>query len=229
MVYTLRDPLHYFSVNRIRLVEQTKKGQFLLATDGRNDEGLAKFNPLLVGLFENDLGYLNVQLLDLSCATSGTAEILFENISNALRSNEINWFNCVGLSLDNTSVNLGRQNSIKTPVQEGNNSIYIIGCACHIVHKTANKGAEIFMLESGFEAEDMLVDIFYWFDKSSKRKVEREEFCSFCDQEYRKIIKHVSTRWSSYPNPSTISTFAIIFFYLKRLDKIIWKGYKLYL
>ena len=137
MVYKLRDSLHYFSINRFRLVEQMEKGQVLLATDGSNDEGLAKFNPLLVGLFEKDLGYLNVQLLDLSCSTSGTAEILFENISNALRSNEINWFNCVGLSLDNTSVNLGRQNSIKTPVQEGNNSIYINGCTCHIVHKTA--------------------------------------------------------------------------------------------
>ena len=37
----------------------------------------------------------------------------------------------------------------------------------------------MFMLESGFDVEDMLVDLFYWFDKSSKRKVELEEFCSF--------------------------------------------------
>ena len=35
----------------------------------------------------------------------------------------------------------------------------------------------------------------YWFDKSSKKKVEVEEFCFFCDQEHRKIMKHVSTRW----------------------------------
>ena len=59
---------------------------------------------------------------------------------------------------------------------------------------TANKGAEMFMSESGFDVEDMLVDIFYWFDKSSKRKVQLEEFCSFYDQEYRKIIEHVTTR-----------------------------------
>ena len=59
---------------------------------------------------------------------------------------------------------------------------------------TANKGAEMFMSESGFDVEDMLVDIFYWFDKSSKRKVQLEEFCLFYDQEYRKIIEHVTTR-----------------------------------
>ena len=59
---------------------------------------------------------------------------------------------------------------------------------------TANKDAEMFMSESGFDVEDILVDIFYWFDKSSKRKVQLEEFCSFYDQEYRKIIEHVTTR-----------------------------------
>ena len=189
--------MHYFSVNRSRLVEQMKKGPLSLATDGSNDEDLVKLNPLLVRLFDNDLGYVHVQLLGKCCSKSGTAEILFENISNALRSNEIDWSNCVGLSLDNTSVNLGRHNSIKTRVQEVNKSIYINGCPCHIVHNTANECAEMFMLENGFDVEDMLVDIFYWFDKSSKRKVELEEFCFFCDQEYRKTIKHVSTRWLS--------------------------------
>ena len=40
MVYTLRDSLHYFSIDRSRLVEQIKKGPFSLATDGGNDEVL---------------------------------------------------------------------------------------------------------------------------------------------------------------------------------------------
>ena len=64
----------------------------------------------------------------------------------------------------------------------------------HFVQKMANKGAEMFMLESSFDVENIFVDIFYWFDvenifvdifywfdKSSKRKVELEELCSFCD------------------------------------------------
>ena len=144
-------------------------------------------------MFDKDLGYVHVQLLQMCCTKFGTAKILFENISNALRSNEIDWSNCLGLCLNNTSVNLGRHNSIKTRVQEVNNSIYSNCFPCHIVHNTANKGAEMFMLENDFEIDDMLIDVFYWFYKSSKRKVKLEGFCSYCDQEYRKIIKHVST------------------------------------
>ena len=149
---------------------------FSLATDGRNDKGLVKLIPLLVWLFDNDLGYVNIQLLGMCCSKSVTAEILFENIYNALRSNEIDQPSRVGVGLDNISVNLGRHNAIKTQVQEVNNSIYINGCPCHIVHNTANKGADMFMLESGFDVEDMLVDIFYWFDKSSKEKLSLKSF-----------------------------------------------------
>ena len=152
------------------------KYPFSLATDGSNDKSLVKLNPLLVRLFDNDLGYVNVQLLDMCCSKSGTAEILFENIHNALRSNEIDWPSRVGLSLDNTSVNLGQYNSIKTRAQEVNNFIYIDRCPCHIVHNTANEGAEMFMLESGFDVEDMLVDIFYWFEKSQKENSSMKNF-----------------------------------------------------
>ena len=59
------------------------------------------------------------------------------------------------------------------------------------------------MLDIGFDVEDIHVDIFYWFDKSSKRKVELDEFCFFCDQEYCKIIKHASTSWLSFETAAT--------------------------
>ena len=101
---------------------------------------------------------------------------MFENIYDALRSNEIDWPSRVGLSLDNTSVNLSQHNAIKTRVQEVNNSTYMNGCPCHIVHNTANKSADMFMLESGFDVDDMLVDIFPWFDKSSKEKLNLKSF-----------------------------------------------------
>jgi len=42
-----------------------------------------------------------------------------------------------------------------------------------------------------------MIDNFYHLDKSSKRKNESADFCSFCDVEYRKILKHVNTRWLS--------------------------------
>ena len=75
--------------------------------------------------------------------------------------------------------------------------MYVNGCPCHITHNTANKGARSFALETGFDIEDMMIDVFHWFHKSNKRKNTLEEFCKFMEQEYKKIIKYVSTRWLS--------------------------------
>lgn len=38
---------------------------------------------------------------------------------------------------------------------------------------------------------------FYYFDKSTKRQASLRDFCGFCDQEYRKILKFGATRWLS--------------------------------
>ena len=42
-----------------------------------------------------------------------------------------------------------------------------------------------------------MIDMYYFFDKSTKRKAELADYCTFCDIEFRKILKHVSTRWLS--------------------------------
>ena len=43
----------------------------------------------------------------------------------------------------------------------------------------------------------MMIDTYYYFDKSTKRKNGLAEYCEFCDVEFRHILKHVSTRWLS--------------------------------
>ena len=72
-----------------------------------------------------------------------------------------------------------------------------MGCPCHIAHNTASGAADALRNETGFDVEELVVDMFYWFDKSTKRKSSLEKYCCFCDVQYRKIIKHVSTRWLS--------------------------------
>ena len=78
---------------------------------------------------------------------------------------------CVAVGLDNTAVNVEKKNSIMTRVLVKNKNIFINGCPRHIIHNTANKAVEQFSEVSGFDVEDFLVDLFHWFDKSSKRKV----------------------------------------------------------
>ena len=56
----------------------------------------------------------------------------------------ISWDNCVGVSVDNTSVNLGKRNSIFTRVKEKNPAVYFMGCPCHILHNVCMKASEEF-------------------------------------------------------------------------------------
>ena len=56
---------------------------------------------------------------------------------------------------------------------------------------------EAFTQEVGFDIEKVVVDLYYWFNKSTKRKSLLEEYCCFCDVEYRQVVKYVSTHWLS--------------------------------
>ena len=124
-------------------------------------------------------------MLDI-CLTSSTAESIYATIDDTLKQFNIDWEMCVG-----------RRNSIKSRVLQENPSTYFVRCPCHMVHNTATKAAESFEAETGFDVEDMFVDLYYWFDKSTKRKNELSDYCEFCDVRYRAVIKHVSTRWLS--------------------------------
>ncbi len=70
-------------------------------------------------------------------ANSATAECIDEVIAEC----GVPWDNCVGLSVDNTSVNLGKRNSQMIRIRRKNPSVYVMGCPCHIVHNMAGKGA----------------------------------------------------------------------------------------
>ena len=51
------------------------------------------------------------------------------------------WHNCVGVGVDNTSVNLGKRNSIMTRVMQKHPAFFFMGCRCH-VHDMALKASE---------------------------------------------------------------------------------------
>ena len=101
------------------LIAQMKSQPFALAVDGSNDTGLQKMNPLTVRIFDYDDGVVSTKFLDM-CLTSGmnagTAEGIFNAVDTALHSRDIEWNHCIGLGMDNTSVNMGKHNSIKSRV-----------------------------------------------------------------------------------------------------------------
>ena len=119
-------------------------------------------------------------LLDM-CTTSGrecsTAVAIFSKVDFVLNKYDIPWCNCVGFGVDNTSVNVGIRHSIMTHVQQKNAACYFMGCPCHLVHNIAGHASEALQKSTGFDVEDLCVDVFYWFDKSTKRKGILREFC----------------------------------------------------
>lgn len=177
-----------------------KTSPFSLAVDGSNDTGLEKLNPLTVKIFDANRNQVSTHLLDM-CTTSGrecgTSLAIFSKIDSVLESFDIPWSNCVGFGVDNTSVNLGLHHSLMTHVQQKNGVCYFMGCPCHLVHNIVSRASDALHQVSGFDVEDLCVDIFYWFDKSTKRKGILRDFCAFCDSEYHEVVRYVSVRWLS--------------------------------
>ncbi|KAK5884215.1 hypothetical protein CesoFtcFv8_018060 [Champsocephalus esox] len=50
---------------------------------------------------------------------------------------------------------------------------------------------------SGFDPEDLTVDVGYWFKGSTNRKGYLAEFCEFHKSEYMEMLLHISVRWLS--------------------------------
>ncbi|KAK6466758.1 hypothetical protein HHUSO_G35875 [Huso huso] len=87
------------------LVKKMRNRPYTLSTDGSNDTGREKMNPLTVKLF--DVDRVEHMFLDM-CITTGTnaatAETIFEKMDSVLRKDNIPWQNCVGLSVDNANL-----------------------------------------------------------------------------------------------------------------------------
>ena len=70
---------------------------------------------------------------------------------------------------------------------------FFMGCPCHLIQNITCKASEAFCDTSKFSLEDMCVDTYYYFDKSTKRKSLLVEFADFLDVEYRQVIKREHT------------------------------------
>ena len=71
----------------------------------------------------------------------------------------------------------------------------VSGCPCHILHNATSKASSEFSKISKFDLEDHSVDLYYWFNKSSKWKDTLLEYYEFCDHECEEVIRYAGTRW----------------------------------
>ena len=94
-------------------------------------------------------------------------------------------------------VMIGKNNSFLSWCRQRNPDIFVNGCPCHLVHIAASNGHDSFAKVIGANIEDLHIDLYYWFEGSTKRKGVLLEYMELCGHEYAKILKLLSTRWLS--------------------------------
>jgi len=177
------------------LVSDMQIRPFSLCVDGSNDSGLQKMNPITVRIYDDSQHKVCCKFLNMCPTCESTADAIFKAVSDVLSQHTIPWQHCVGFGVDNTSVNVGRHNSVKTKVTAINKDVYFMGCACHMSHNAARHACAAFRRVAHFDVDDFMVNLYFWFEYSSKRKNCYVDFCSFTDIEYRRILKFLSVRW----------------------------------
>ena len=165
---------------------------FFLSIDGSNDTGLQKMNPITVKIYDYKENKISTQFLNMCTCTSSTADALCNVLDGKL--NPWNMYTAVGV--DNTSINIGIRDCIKTRVFLHNLAIYFCGCPCHIIHNTARKIVMHFIhVVFLIKRKCALIHTTGLINLQEENGL--ESYCTFCDQKYCSIIKHVTTRWLS--------------------------------
>ena len=148
------------------------------------------FTSWLTGAFDYDM-----------CVTSGVdggkAATMFDVMVQKITKDEMLWLNAISSSVDNTNAMIGCNNSIASCCKTKNQSIFISGCPRHFAHLAATAANDSFTEVIDVNVEDVLIDCYYWFDKSSKRKGKFAEYFEFSYKEHQQVLKHVTCRWLS--------------------------------
>jgi hypothetical protein len=176
------------------IVDNLQGNVFSLATDGSNDMEDKKLYPILVRYFDNTICEVVTVLLALKeCNKASTGENIFKLLDNELSANGLNWDQVISFGTDNASVMTGRLNGVSAFIHRENENVNISGCPCHLLHIAAQKGYGALDMP----VEDIVIDIYYYLHRSSKRQQNLKQFQDLFDKDTSKIIKHVHTRWLS--------------------------------
>ena len=180
------------------IIEHCQTHPYSVGTDGSNDTGVAKMNPVSIRLFDiNRSKTVTNHFFDM-CLTKGEdGAKIFEAIEETFTRDSMLWTNCVSLSIDNTNTMIGANNSVASRFLEMNPKLFVAGCPCHLAHIAASHANDAFSDILGINVEDICIDCFYWFSKSSKRKGKLLEYFELCNQDYQAVLKHLSIRWLS--------------------------------
>ncbi|KAJ8872768.1 hypothetical protein PR048_026384 [Dryococelus australis] len=90
-------------------------------------------------------------------------------------------------------VMLGNENCVAAVLREEQETLAVIGCPFHLIDLASEKASATLL----FNIHHILIDVFYYLEKSAKRKGKLQEFQNLHSKEARKILKRVCIWWLS--------------------------------
>lgn len=175
------------------IIQNLRSGPYSVATDGTNDTD-SKIYPLVVTFFDKeaqDIVSCVVSLPELKGESTGRN--IGNLVVNELQRLNVPISNMIAFSADNAAVMMGCRNGAVAVLKEKQENLIVIGCLCHLINLAAEKGTACLNIK----VDEILVDTYYYLEKSSKRKDSLKKFQGLHGEEAKKVLKHVSTRWLS--------------------------------
>ena len=109
-----------------------------------------------------------------------------------LTSHGISQEDCLALGSDNANVMVGTNKGVYGHMKDKHKNIFLVGCTLHTIHNAARKAAK--QLPA---FEEVLVDIFHYFKKSSYWLDRFKGDQEMCGLDQKMMLKHVCTHWLS--------------------------------
>nr|XP_015930873.1 uncharacterized protein LOC107457258 [Parasteatoda tepidariorum] len=176
------------------MIQILKQSPFSLATDGSNDVNSTKLYPVVLSYFDESSGKIDTVLFSILPCSDNTGAGIFDVLNKEFQNKNIPWSNCVSFACDNTNTMIGHLKGVVSFIKKEQPNIVIQGCSCHYIHLAAKKGtAELKQVN----VEQFLIQLYYFLDKSSKRKHSFKLCQELFGTKPHKIFKYVSTRWLS--------------------------------
>jgi len=164
---------------------------FSIASDASNN-GNQKLFPIAIQYFTKKHGIQN-KLLDFFEDPKEESNDIYTNIRSCLDNHNLNILFVSAYSADNANVNYGARNSVYQKLSEASPSIVKANCCCHVIHNAGRNACKVL----SYDVETLVLKIYAEFACSAKKVDHLKTFFEEFDLEYRKIIRHVSTRWLS--------------------------------
>ena len=174
-------------------VIQNMSNPFSIMMDESNDK-TDKSCIILVRVLDPEVGDICTRFLDMPDVNVGTAANLFDALKSSLVKHGLDFNSTIAFMSDTTNVMKGARSGVQKLIKNEHPFLYDVGCICHLADLTVEAGLKGLPID----IDQLFIDVFYYFQHSSKRKQEFVDlWCSLFTGEPEVILKHCPTRWLS--------------------------------